>query len=433
MNNEMLTVLSYLEREKGISRATLIKAVEGALQSAARKSSGTSQDIRVSMDPRTCEITTYQDLVVSEDQTGTGYISLEKAREINPDSNLGDIVSIEVTPKDFGRIAAQAAKQALMQNIRNAERDVVYERYLSQVGKIISATVKQVPRGDCICEVDGGGEAILSSKNKLPTDRFEQTDQFRAYLLRVENEENQSTPGIVLSRTAPEFVKALFVEQVTEIKDGIIEVMGIARDAGYRTKMAVRSLDPKIDSIGACVGVRGSRIKPVIQELNGEKIDIVEWNEDIRVFAMNALAPAKIESVKVDRDDDGKNVVVGTVLPEHYTQTIGKNGQNVRLTAALLGWRVKVVKLEGPKSFAQLVTDGINSLALQLHLPIDVAEVIYNAGFHTPEGVKNASLESFTEDTQLDAEAAEQAWNAATAYLDLNTAGTGTGVEESIE
>ncbi len=190
MNNEMLTVLSYLEREKGISRASLIKAVESALQSAARKSSGTSQDIRVSVDPRTCEITTFQDLVVSEDQTGTGYITLEKAKLINPDANLGDVVSLKVTPKDFGRIAAQAAKQALMQNLRNAEREVVYQRYLGQVGKIISATVKQVSRGDCVCEVDGGGEAILDSENKLPTDRFEQTDQFRAYLLRVENEEN---------------------------------------------------------------------------------------------------------------------------------------------------------------------------------------------------------------------------------------------------
>lgn len=417
MNNEMLTVLSYLEREKGISRASLIKAVESALQSAARKSSGTSQDIRVSVDPRTCEITTFQDLVVSEDQTGTGYITLEKAKLVNPDANLGDVVSLKVTPKDFGRIAAQTAKQALMQNLRNAEREVVYQRYLGQVGKIISATVKQVSRGDCVCEVDGGGEAILDSKNKLPTDRFEQTDQFRAYLLRVENEENQSTPGIVLSRSAPEFVKALFVEQATEIKDGVIEVMGIARDPGFRTKVAVRSLDPKVDPVGACVGVRGSRIKPVIQELNGEKIDIVEWNEDIRVFAMNALAPAKIESVKVGKDDDGKNVVQATVLPEHYTQTIGKHGQNVRLTAALLGWRVKVIKTEEPKSFQELVTDGINDLAAKLGIPHDLAEIVYNAGFHTPEGVANSTIESFIEDTQLEAELAEVAWNAAAAYL----------------
>ncbi len=418
MNNELLTVLSYLEREKGISRGVLIKAVEGALQNAARKSLGTSRDVRVSIDPRTCDISTYQTLIVSDTATGIDFITLEKAKLIKADVELGDQIDVKAAPKDFGRIAAQAAKQALMQNIRNAERDVVYQRYLSQVGKIISATVKQVTRGDYICEVDGGGEAILDSKNRLPTDNFDQTEQFRAFLLRVENEKDQSTPSIVLSRSAPEFVKSLFVEQATEIKDGVIEVMGTARDPGYRTKMAVRSLDPKVDPVGACVGVRGSRIKPVIQELNGEKIDIVEWSEDIRVFAMNALAPAKVESIKVGKDTDGKNMVIATVLPENYTQTIGKHGQNVRLTAMLLGWKVKVEKTEAPKSFEERVRDAISGLSALLDIPADVAETVFNMGYHSPEGITNVPLSEFTQFTNLEDDLASRIWNKAAEHID---------------
>jgi len=418
MNNELLTVLSYLEREKGISRNVLIAAIENALQNAARKSLGTSRDVRVSIDPRTCDISTYQTLIVSDTATGIDFITLEKARLIHPEAQLGEAIEVKAAPRDFGRIAAQAAKQALMQNIRSAERDVVYQRYLSQVGKIISATVKQVSRGDTICEVDGGGEAILDSRNRLPSDKFNPTEQFRAYLLRVENEKDQSTPSIVLSRTAPEFVKGLFVEQATEIKDGVIEVMGMARDPGYRTKMAVRSLDSKVDPVGACVGVRGSRIKPVIQELNGEKIDIVEWNEDIRVFAMNALAPAKIESIKAAKDDDGKSMIIATVLPENYTQAIGKHGQNVRLTAMLLGWRVKVEKTEAPKSFDEQVRDAIAALSALLEVDAETAETVFNMGYHSPEGIANASLEEFIQFTELDEALAGRIWNRAVEHIE---------------
>lgn len=418
MNNELLTVLSYLEREKGISRNVLIAAIENALQNAARKSLGTSRDVRVSIDPRTCDISTFQTLIVSDTATGIDFLTLEKARLIKPDAALGDQIEVKAAPRDFGRIAAQAAKQALMQNIRNAERDVVYQRYLTQVGQIISATVKQISRGDYICEVDGGGEAIMDSRNRLPTEKFNSSDHFRAFLLRVENEKDQSTPSIVLSRSAPEFVKALFVEQATEIKDGLIEVMGMARDPGYRTKVAVRSLDPRVDPIGACVGVRGSRIKPVIQELNGEKIDIVGWNEDIRIFAMNALAPAKIESIKAAKDVDGKNMVIATVLPENYTQAIGKHGQNVRLTAMLLGWKVKIEKTEAPKTFDEQVRDAKTYLIEQLEIDEETAETIFNLGYHSPEGIANASLEEFIQFTNLDAELAVRIWNRAVEHID---------------
>ena len=418
MNNELLTVLSYLEREKGIARDVLVKAIENALQNAAKKSLGTSRDVRVSIDPRTCEISTFQSLIVSDTEKGTDFVSVEVARRVKPDAQPGDVIEVKAAPRDFGRIAAQTAKQTLMQNIRNAEREVVYQRYLPQVGKIVSATVKQVSRGDCICEVEGGGEAILDGRNKLPTDNFDPAEQFRALLLRVENEKDQSTPSIVLSRAAVDFVKSLFMEQVTEMKEGVIEIMGIARDAGFRTKLAVRSLNPKVDPVGACVGMRGGRIKPVINELNGEKIDIVEWNEDIRVFAMNALAPAKIESVRVDRDEeDGGNMIVATVLPENYTQTIGKHGQNVRLTATLLGWKVKVDKAEAPKSFEELVKDAIEELSSVLDIPAEQAETVFNLGFHSPEGITNVTPAEFIQVTQLDEAAGTRIWNAAAAFL----------------
>lgn len=418
MNNELLTVLSYLEREKGIARDVLVKAIENALQNAAKKSLGTSRDVRVSIDPRTCEISTFQSLIVSDTEKGTDFVSVEVARRVKPDAQPGDVIEVKAAPRDFGRIAAQTAKQTLMQNIRNAEREVVYQRYLPQVGKIVSATVKQVSRGDCICEVEGGGEAILDGRNKLPTDNFDPAEQFRALLLRVENEKDQSTPSIVLSRAAVDFVKSLFMEQVTEMKEGVIEIMGIARDAGFRTKLAVRSLNPKVDPVGACVGMRGGRIKPVINELNGEKIDIVEWNEDIRIFAMNALAPAKIESVRVDRDEeDGGNMIVATVLPENYTQTIGKHGQNVRLTATLLGWKVKVDKAEAPKSFEELVKDAIEELSSVLDIPAEQAETVFNLGFHSPEGITNVTPAEFIQVTQLDEAAGTRIWNAAAAFL----------------
>lgn len=258
----------------------------------------------------------------------------------------------------------------------------------------------------------------MDSRNRLPTEKFNSSDHFRAFLLRVENEKDQSTPSIVLSRSAPEFVKALFVEQATEIKDGLIEVMGMARDPGYRTKVAVRSLDPRVDPIGACVGVRGSRIKPVIQELNGEKIDIVGWNEDIRIFAMNALAPAKIESIKAAKDVDGKNMVIATVLPENYTQAIGKHGQNVRLTAMLLGWKVKIEKTEAPKTFDEQVRDAKTYLIEQLEIDEETAETIFNLGYHSPEGIANASLEEFIQFTNLDAELAVRIWNRAVEHID---------------
>jgi N utilization substance protein A len=207
------------------------------------------------------------------------------------------------------------------------------------------------------------------------------------------------------------------MEQVTEMKEGVIEVMGIARDPGFRTKLAVRSLNPKVDPVGACVGMRGGRIKPVINELNGEKIDIVEWNEDIRVFAMNALAPAKIESIRAGKDVDGGNMIVATVLPENYTQTIGKHGQNVRLTANLLGWKVKVEKAEEPKSFEELVKDAIQELSTVLDVPPDQAETVFNLGFHSPEGITNVTPAEFIQVTQLDEETGTRIWNAAAAFL----------------
>lgn len=454
MNNELLSTLSVIEREKGIPRETLVQAVESALQKAARKSLGTSRDARVSIDPKTCDITVWQTLIVNDSEKGSGYIPLKAAKIINPDAAVGDQVEVKAEAKDFGRIAAQTAKQALVQAIRGAEREVVYQKYLPMVGKIVNATVKEAARGNYVCVVDGGGEAILTSKHKLPTDKLNPMQSFRALLMEVvdpkgaaEKEaapagagaaapKDNSAPGILLSRTSPEFLKALFVEQVSEIKDGVIEIVNVAREPDERrAKISVRSLDGKIDPVGACIGGRGARIQAVQRELNGEKIDIVAWNADPRVYAMNALAPAKIESVEMaplvhdSRDDhqhrmsaeagdeaSRKYMLRAVVTPSGYTQAIGKRGQNVRLTTRLIGWKI-VIEQVAEKTLDDQVREAVEQLAKELGVTAETAKNIFDSGYHTPEGIVNDASADFSAETGLPPEEAEQIWARASEFV----------------
>ena len=448
MNNELLSTLSVIEREKGIPRETLVQAVEGALQKAARKSLGTSRDARVTIDPKTCDITVWQTLIVNDSEKGSGYIPLKAAKIINPDAAIGDQIEVKAEAKDFGRIAAQTAKQALVQAIRGAEREVVYQKYLPMVGKVVNATVKEVIRNNYICSIEGGGEATLSGKHKLPTDKLNPMQSFRALLLEVVDprtaaekelppgspQKDNVPPGIILSRTSPDFLKALFAEQVSEIKDGIIEIVAVARDPEERrSKIAVRGLEAgKIDPVGACIGSRGARIQAVQRELNGEKIDIVAWNSDPRVYAMNALAPSKIESVEMvpfarDRDDHKmmssltdeaarKYMLRAIVTPSGYTQAIGKRGQNVRLTTRLIGWKITIEqKIE--KTLDDQVREAVEQLGKELKLNSAAAKSIFDSGYHTPEGIINESVEAFATDTGLPPEEAEKIWNKASNFV----------------
>ena len=445
MNNELLATLSIIEREKGIAREILIQAVEGALQKAARKSLGTSRDARVHIDPKTCDISVFQTLIVNDTEKGSGFIPLKAARILNADVQVGDQIEVKAEAKDFGRIAAQTAKQALIQAIRAAEREVVYNKYLPMVGRIVGATVKEVLRGNCICAVDGGGEAILPQKQKLPTDKLNPTQPFRALLLDVLDPRgameaaakepsgngsparDSASPGIILSRTSPEFLKALFVEQVSEIKDGSIEIVSVAREPDERrSKISVRNLDGgKIDPVGACIGTRGARIQAVQRELNGEKIDVVPWSADPRIHAINALAPAKIEFVEMvpfvsdpreDRrmgelaDASARKYMIRAVVPRSgFTQAIGKRGLNVRLSSRLIGWKI-VIDQKEEKSLDTAVREATELLATQLGIPVATAKIIFDSGYHSPEGVTNDPADVFASEAGIDPEEAERIW-----------------------
>lgn len=410
MNNELLTVLSFLERERGINRETLIEAIEFALQSAAKKSMGTSRDVRVVIDPRTCDITTFQTLIVSDDVKGADFISLKKAREFKADAQSGDAIEIKAQPKDFGRIAAQTAKQAVLQKIRQAERDIVFEEYKDRIGDIVTGAVKAIVRGDMIIDL-GRSEALIPAKERVPSEEYQVGERIRAYLLRVQN--TTTGPGVILSRGAPEFVKALFCLEVAEIADGVVEVMGVARDPGFRTKIAVRTLDEKVDPVGACVGLRGSRVKNIVRELNGEKIDIVRWHEDVRNFATEALQPAHLSEIWVDEHDTRMLHVI--VAPDQYSLAIGRRGQNVRLTSQLLGYRIDIKKTEVEASFEEKVAKAVESLAAIEGIGAAHAQTLVEKGFLTVEGILAVSLDEFREGTEFEPDVAETIWNAAAA------------------
>ena len=331
MNNDFDTVLKTLERDRGISRADMLATIANALQTAAKKSLGTSGDVRVEIDPRTLSITAWERRVVDDGAIGTGYITLADARRVNPDAQIGDTVETEVNPRVFGRIAAQTAKQAIVQGMHESERDIMQRRYAGRVGEIVTAVVLRTNRKDIICDIQGGGEAILKGRDRMKSDRFNVGESFRAVIRFVGMEQDPrrlddgesadgatvvmhgrqrvklidepaNNPCVKLSRTDPLFVRALFAEQSSEIKEGSVEIVEIARQPGVRTKLAVRSRNKQIDPVGACVGGRGSRIRQVINELNGEKIDIVQWNADVAKFAVAALQPAMVRNVDVDAE-----------------------------------------------------------------------------------------------------------------------------------
>ena len=298
MNNELLAVLDYMERERGIDRETLIKAVESALQAAAKKNVSSAHDLRVSIDRKTCDIKAFAPLIVVERVTEPNtQVGLVQARKYKPDANLGELVDIEVTPRDFGRIAAQTAKQAILHRIHQAEKDKVYEEYKNRAGDIVSGVVRRFDRSDVVVDL-GRAEAILTSKERVPTEEYQVGDRIRALLLSV-NSLPQGTE-LVLSRSNPEFVHRLFELEVSEIADKTVLIKAIAREPGFRSKVAVHSTDEKVDPVGACVGMRGIRVKNIVRELSGEKIDIVRWSSDIKALLTEALKPATITKMELD-------------------------------------------------------------------------------------------------------------------------------------
>ena len=358
MNAEFIAMLDYLEREKGIRREVLVDAVVEALNSAARKAVGGGNEVRCEIDPKTGAIKAVAKLVVAERvQDRMNEISLAEARKLRPEAQVGEEMEAEVKPKDFGRIAAQTAKQAMMQRIRQAEKEMIYDEFKDRAGEIVTGTVRRFERSDVIVDL-GKFEATMPARERVQTEDYNVGDRIRAYVVAVEN--GMRGPEIIISRSHPNFVRRLFETEVSEIADRTVEIKGIAREAGFRTKVAVFSANEKVDPVGACVGMRGARVKNIVRELNNEKVDIIRWSSDIKEFVLEALKPAKVKSVKLE--ETRKQVQI-RVDEDQLSLAIGKKGQNARLTARLTGWEINIEKDE---SAAQIFEGRVQAAAKTL-------------------------------------------------------------------
>jgi N utilization substance protein A len=411
MNGELAAVLSYLEKERGIDRETLFLTVENALLSASRKSVGPAKSLRIHIDRKTCDIKALATVDVVEIVTSKhDEISLQEARRIKPTVNIGDEIEIEVTPQNFGRIAAQTAKQAILQKIRQAERTIVFEEYRDRVGDIVSGTIRRFERSDIVVDL-GRAEAIMPSKERITTEIYQVGDQIRALVLAVQD--SAAGASIVLSRSHPDFIRRLFELEVAEISDETVEIKGIAREAGFRSKIAVVSHDPKVDPVGACVGMRGVRVKNIVRELSGEKIDIVRWSDDIKTYVTNALSPAKLSKVEID--PERQNMVHVTTEADQLSLAIGKRGQNVRLSSKLLGWKIDVQKDEGNVTFEEKVARAVELLAGVPGIGRERAEKLVQAGFLNIEGILAADVADLEATGEFDSETAKAIFESAAA------------------
>ncbi len=398
MNAELLAVLEYWEREKGISRDVLVRAVEEALVSAARRAVGPARELRCSIDPKTGTIKAFARLIVSDKVISKhDQISVNEARRLKADATIGDEVEVEVTPADFGRIAAQNARQAVMQQLRRAEKQLILEEFKDRVGDIVSGVVRRFERSDVVVDL-GRYEALLPNRERVPTEEYQTGERVRAYVKAVET--TIHGPEIILSRADPQFVIKLFQLEVAEISDGTIEVKAIAREPGYRTKLAVYSRDHKVDPVGACVGLRGQRVKNIVRELNNEKVDIIPWSSDIRTYAAAALSPAKLKAFEVDEPNKRIKILVST---DQLSLAIGRRGQNARLTSKLTGWYVDIVEevVAPVLGFEEKVAEAVQALAAIPGITEVQAQALVLMGFHCFEDLVQAELDDLQSNPEI--------------------------------
>src|SRR5438876_156749 len=335
---ELLQIADAVAREKSIDRRIVITAMEDAIAKAARSRYGAETEVHAEIDSKTGELRLARHMLVVEAvENPSNQISLEDARRHNPAAQIGDTIADALPPLEYGRIAAQSAKQVIVQKVREAERDRKYQEYKDRIGDVVNGIVKRVEYGNVVVDL-GRGEAIVRRDEMLPRESFRTGDRIRAYIYDVRREARG--PQIFLSRTHPQFMARLFAQEVPEIYDGIIEIRAVARDPGSRAKIAVISKDSSIDPVGACVGMRGVRVQAVVQELQGERIDIIPWNSDPATFIVNALAPAEVSKVVLDEDTHRDEVVVPAA---QISLTIGRRGQNVRLASQLTGWQIDIL------------------------------------------------------------------------------------------
>src|SRR5213594_1819544 len=402
MNADFLAVLEFWEREKGINRDILVAAVEEALLSAAKKAVGPARELRVAIDQKNGDIRAFAKLVVSERVASThDQISVFDARRIKADAQAGEELEFEVTPVGFGRIAAQFAKQALMQHIRRAEKQLIFTEFKDRVGDIISGTVRRFERSDVLVDL-GKYDALLPNRERVPTEEDQVGERIRCYVKAVE--QGPHGPEIILSRADPRFVIKLFQVEVSEINDGTIEVKAIAREPGFRTKLAVWTRDEKVDPVGACVGLRGQRVKNIVRELNNEKVDIIRWDPNVRTFITNALALAKLKAFQIDETSKRARIIVSE---DQLSLAIGKRGQNARLTSKLTGWQVDIEpEIVVTKGFEEKVAEAVESLATIPGISREQADVLVHHGLTRLEDLLQADVSDLAGIPQLGEQAA---------------------------
>ena len=425
MNNQLLAVVQHIESERGVSREIVITAIEQAIQQAARKNTSVTNDLRVVIDRKDLSLHVYDTLVASDEETGPGFISIARAVRFNHGNPVkeGDTIEVEMPAARLGRIAAQTSRQMIMQKIREAERSNTFSEYRDRVGDIVSGTVSAVSHRDTYVTV-GKTEMILPGKEKIPTEEYQIGDPIRAIIKRVDPE--AKGPSVILSRSDNKFVEALFRLEVSEIADGVVEIMSVSRDPGYRAKIAVRTNQENVDPVGACVGQRGSRVRTIVTELNGEKIDIVRYNDDVAQYITQALAPAKLESIVVDELSHTVHIVAAA---DQYSLAIGKRGQNVRLTTKLTGWHVEIRKSMATASFEDQKAEAIKELAETFSVSTAIATQMADAGYLTIDGIADEDEASFIASTGLDEVTAKGIYAAAKAVAAL----TSGGAEEAAE
>ena len=375
----------------------LVKAVEEALLSAAKKAVGPARELRCVIDTKTGDIRAFAKLVVSERALSKhDQITVFDARRIKADAQLGEELEVEVTPAGFGRIACQYAKQAFTQNLRRAEKALIFTEFKDRVGDIMSGVVRRFERSDVTIDL-GKYEALLPNRERVPTEEYQIGERIRCFVKAVES--GTHGPEIILSRADPQFVIKLFQLEVSEINDGTIEIKGIAREPGFRTKLAVHTRDPKVDPVGACVGLRGQRVKNIVRELNNEKVDIIKWDANVKVYIANALAPAQLKSFTVD---EARHRVKIMVAEDQLSLAIGKRGQNARLTSKLTGWQIDIEpEVIVAVGFEEKVAHAVETLATIPGLTPEVASLLVHAGFSTLEALLQAEAGDLEQIEQL--------------------------------
>jgi transcription termination/antitermination protein NusA len=431
---ELLQIADAVAREKAIDRGIVIAAMEDAIQKAARSRYGSETEVRAEINPKTGEMRLSRLLlVVDQVENDSTHISLEDAKKRNPAAQVGDYIAEPLPPLEYGRIAAQSAKQVIVQKVREAERDRQYQEYKDRIGDIVNGIVKRVEYGNVVVDL-GRGEAIIRRDEMLPRETLRNGDRVRAYIYDVRREPRG--PQIFLSRTHPQFMAKLFAQEVPEIYDGIVEVKAVARDPGSRAKIAVISRDSSVDPVGACVGMRGSRVQAVVNELQGEKIDIIPWSHDIATFVVNALAPAEVAKVVLDEDRERIEVVVPD---QQLSLAIGRRGQNVRLASQLTGWDIDILTEQEESERRQAEFENRTRMFIDaLNVDEVVGQLLASEGFNSIEELALVEEKEIAGIEGFDEETAHELQTRARDYLakleaELDAKRTELGVEDALK